>query len=197
VHSADVWVNSENTDMRMSRFEEYSISAIIRFEGATRDGAGRVVEDSIAEELTRTVAGRAPVAAGSVITTGSGKLAGRNGVRHIIHVAAVRGEPGEGYRQVADVGGCVTNALVEADRLAAVDSVRSILLPLFGTGVAGGEIEPTVRAMVGAIADHFSHDREGGLRVVYLLASTEPEQEACRAVLAAGPFEEVPPQESP
>jgi len=197
VHSADVWVNSENTDMRMSRFEEYSISAIIRFEGATRDSAGRVVEDSIAEELTRTVAGRAPMAAGSVITTGSGMLAGRNGVRHIIHVAAVRGEPGEGYRQVADVGGCVTNALVEADRLAAVDSVRSILLPLFGTGVAGGQIEPTVRAMVGAIADHFSHDREGGLRVVYLLASTEPEQEACRAVLAAGPFEEVPLQESP
>jgi O-acetyl-ADP-ribose deacetylase (regulator of RNase III)/transcriptional regulator with XRE-family HTH domain len=197
VHCADVWVNSENTDMRMSRFEEYSISAIIRFEGATRDAAGRVVEDSIAEELTGMVSGRTPVAAGSAITTGPGELAARNGVRHIIHVAAVRGEPGEGYRQVADVGRCVTNALAEADRLAATGSVRSILLPLFGTGVAGGQLEPTVRAMVGAIADHFSHDHAGGLRVVYLLASTKAEQQACRAALADGPFEELPPQEPP
>jgi O-acetyl-ADP-ribose deacetylase (regulator of RNase III)/transcriptional regulator with XRE-family HTH domain len=188
VRVADVWVNSENTDMRMSRFEEYSVSAIIRFEGATHDGAGRVVEDRIAEELTRKVAGRVPVAPGSVVTTGPGELAGRNRVRHIIHVAAVRGEPGEGYRQVADIGRCVSNALVEADRLAAVDSVRSVLIPLLGTGVAGGRLEPTVRTMVSSIVDHFTYHHEGGLRVVYLLASTEPEREVCRAVLAAGPL---------
>lgn len=192
VRVADVWVNSENTDMRMSRFEEYSVSAIIRFEGARRDEAGRVVEDSIAEELTRKVSGRVPVAAGSVVTTGAGELAGYNRVRHIIHVAAVRGEPGEGYRQVTDIGRCVGNVLVEADRLAAVDAVRSVLVPLLGTGVAGGELEPTVRAMVASIVDHFTYHHEGGLRVVYLLASTEPEREVCRAVLAEGPLTPQP-----
>ncbi|WP_232072009.1 macro domain-containing protein [Phytohabitans flavus] len=193
VQIADVWVNSENTDMRMSRFEEYAISAIIRFDGAKHDSAGRVVEDTIAEELSRKVAGRVPVAAGSVVTTGSGELAGRNRVRHIIHVAAVRGEPGEGYRQVADIGRCVSNVLVEAERLAAVDSVRSVLIPLLGTGVAGGELESTVRTMVGSIIDHFTYYHEGNLREVYLLASTEPEREVCRAILTAGPFVASPP----
>ncbi|WP_173156048.1 helix-turn-helix domain-containing protein [Phytohabitans suffuscus] len=192
VRDADVWVNSENTEMRMSRFEEYSISAIIRFDGAKHDERGRVVEDTIAEELARKVSGRAPVAAGSVITTGSGELAEQNRVRHIIHVAAVRGEPGEGYRQVADIGRCVSNVLVEAERLAAVDSVRSVLIPLLGTGVAGGRLEPTVRTMVASIVDHFTFHHEGGLRTVYLLASTEPEREVCRSVLSGGPFLAAP-----
>lgn len=189
VRVADVWVNSENTDMRMSRFEEYSVSAIIRFDGATHDDAGRVVEDTIADELARKVSGRVPVAPGTVVTTGPGELAPSNRVRHIIHVAAVRGEPGEGYRQVAEIGRCVSNVLVEADRLAAVDSVSSVLIPLLGTGSAGGRLEPTVRTMVGSIVDHFTYHHEGGLRVVYLLASTAPEREVCRAVLAEGPLD--------
>jgi transcriptional regulator with XRE-family HTH domain len=41
VRDADIGVNSENTDMQMSRFEEYTISAIIRYDGARRDSAGR------------------------------------------------------------------------------------------------------------------------------------------------------------
>lgn len=196
VRIADVWVNSENTDMRMARFEEYAISAIIRFEGAKLDDAGRVLEDTIAEELARKVAGRVPLAAGSVVTTGPGELAGHHRVRHIIHVAAVRGEPGEGYRPVDDIGRCVTNVLVEAERLAAVDAVRSVLIPLLGTGVGGGPLEPTVRTIVTSIVDHFTYHHEGGLRAVYLLATKESERDVCRAVLAAGPFEEVPVQEA-
>jgi O-acetyl-ADP-ribose deacetylase (regulator of RNase III) len=193
VVDTDVWVNSENTDMVMSRFTEYSISAIIRFEGATRDENGRVIKDVIAEELKRKVSGRTPVAAGSTITTGAGELGVRNGVRHIIHVAAVHGEPGEGYRQVADIGRCVTNVLREAERLATTDSVRSVLLPLLGTGVAGGDLDLTVHAMVGAVVDHFARRGESGLRVVCLLASTARERDACRAVLGKGPFLEWQP----
>jgi O-acetyl-ADP-ribose deacetylase (regulator of RNase III) len=81
--------------------------------------------------------------------------------------------------------------------LAVVDSVRSVLFPLLGTGVAGGELEHTVRTMVSTVVDHFTYHHEGALRVVYLLATTESERDVCRAVLAAGPFEELPPQESP
>jgi O-acetyl-ADP-ribose deacetylase (regulator of RNase III) len=197
VRIADVWVNSENTDMQMSRYEEYSISAIVRFEGAKHDDTGRAVEDTIADELARKVSGRVPLAPGSVVTTGPGELAERNRVRHIIHVAAVQGEPGEGYRQVSDVGRCVTNVLVEAERLAAVDSVRSVLIPLLGTGMAGAQLEPTVRIMVGTIVDHFTYHHEGGLRVVYLLASTEQEREICRAVLDESPLRLQPSGSSP
>jgi O-acetyl-ADP-ribose deacetylase (regulator of RNase III) len=193
VVDADVWVNSENTEMVMSRFAEYSISAIIRFEGATHDETGGVIQDVIAEELRRKVSGRTPVAPGSVVTTGAGELAERNGVRHIIHVAAVQGEPGEGYRQVADIGRCVTNVLDEAERLATVDSVRSVLVPLLGTGVAGGDLEATVHTMVGGVVDYFARHREGALRVVYLLASTAREREVCRDVLSSAPFVESQP----
>lgn len=107
--------------MKMARVEECSTLAIIRFEGSHRDHAGRVVNDYIADELARTVAGRSPVAPGTAITTGAGELTKRNGVRNVIHVASVQGEPGAGYRQVRDVGRCVTSVLVRALLGAALD----------------------------------------------------------------------------
>jgi hypothetical protein len=33
VRCAEVWVNSENTAMRMARVDEFSVSAIIRYQG--------------------------------------------------------------------------------------------------------------------------------------------------------------------
>lgn len=185
VRCAEVWVNSENTSMRMPRYEEYSISAIIRFEGALRDETGRVVHDHIADELTRKVAGRTPVAPGTAIATGSGELARSNGVRYVIHVAAVQGEPGEGYRQVLDVGRCVTNALAEAERLGTGDDapVRSILFPLLGTGVGGGDLEPTFTVLLGAAMDYLAARPDTGIKTVYFLAYTDIELDVCRRVL--------------
>jgi O-acetyl-ADP-ribose deacetylase (regulator of RNase III) len=180
----DVWVNSENTEMRMSRHEENSISAIIRFEGALRDAAGRVVRDDIADELERAVAGRRPVPAGTAVVTGPGELAARNGIRHVVHVAAVRGEPGEGYRPVADLGRCVTNALVAAEQLS---GVASILFPLLGAGVARGDAVATAGTMVGAVLDHLTGRRHSGLAMIYLLASTAEERDACLRVMTGVP----------
>jgi O-acetyl-ADP-ribose deacetylase (regulator of RNase III) len=188
VRCADVWVNSENTNMMMARFEEYSVSAIIRFEGAQRDEAGHVVGDVVAEELARKVAGRTPVAPGTAIVTGSGGLARSNGVRHVIHVAAVHGEPGEGYRQVLDVGRCVINALVELDRLGSSDApVRSILFPLLGTGVGGAELEPTVTAMLDAALDHVAAGQTRDMQTIYFLAYTDAELDVCRGVFDGSP----------
>ena len=49
-----VWVNSENADMIMDRFNGRSISARIRFLGAAKDRFGsNVIEDTINDELTR------------------------------------------------------------------------------------------------------------------------------------------------
>jgi O-acetyl-ADP-ribose deacetylase (regulator of RNase III) len=179
VRGIDAWVNSENTSMEMSRFEDYSISAVIRYEGADVDGFGRVTEDWIARELAAKVAGRAPVAPTTAIVTGAGRLTRRNGVRYVIHVAAVQGEPGAGYRPVVDMGRCVTNALVAAEELGGGDApVRSVLIPLLGTGVGGGALRPTVARLLGAAINHFGR-RSGRVREVVFLASTGPERDAC------------------
>ncbi|WP_306214291.1 macro domain-containing protein [Actinoplanes sp. RD1] len=183
VTCAEVWVNSENTQMRMARVEESSVSAVIRFLGADRDGSDRVVADRIADELEAAVAGRRPVAAGTAVVTGAGNLTARNGVRHVVHVAAVRGEPGEGYRPVADLGRCVTNALLAAEELGAA----TILFPLLGAGSGGGSPGPTAQVMAGAAVDHLTA-RPGPLRKVHLLASTAVERDACRRVLGKLPL---------
>lgn len=186
VRDADIWVNSENTEMTMARFEEDSISAIIRYGGAVRDAFGRVIDDVIASELERKVAGRRPVAPGTAVVTGSGALALTNRVRHVIHVASVRGEPGEGYRPIAGIGLCVANAMQAAQALDPPGS--SILFPLLGTGVAGADLPAVIAEMTSAAIDHLTTRPGIGPQVVYLLASTLREQRACLAALTSHPL---------
>jgi O-acetyl-ADP-ribose deacetylase (regulator of RNase III) len=191
VRCAEVWVNSENTAMQMARFDEFSVSSIIRYEGARRDGAGRIIEDRIADELARRVAGRQQVPAGTAIVTGSGELV-RNRVRYIVHVAAVQGEPGAGFRQIREVGQCVTNALTEIDKIGDQPAVRTVLFPLLGTGQGGGELRQTVDALLSAAIDYFTAVPTTQLTTVYFLAYTDIEltvcESACRTKgLARGP----------
>jgi O-acetyl-ADP-ribose deacetylase (regulator of RNase III) len=193
VTSIDVWVNSENTDMQMSRITEFSVSAIIRYLGAERDEAGHITRDLVADELTATVGTRRPVAAGTAVVTSAGALRASNGVRHVIHVAAVQGEPGDGYRQVRDAGGCVRNALAQADRLAEDDpATRTILFPLLGVGVGGGALEPTVRAMLVAVVDFLRQHRDTKLTGIYLLAFTDEERVVLDDALRNLPLTPVP-----
>jgi len=173
----DIWVNSENTDMEMARHNDFSVSSIIRYHGSRRDASGRVVADVVAEELAAVTGDRRPVAPGSAFVTSAGALTETNDVRWIIHVAAVFGEPGAGFRQVRNVGACVGNALVQADRLADTDdSVRTILFPLLGAGGAGGSTEATAREMVDAAADYLIGHPHTRLRLISLLAYTEAER---------------------
>lgn len=174
---AEVWVNSENTDMQMARFTEFSTSAIIRYWGSIRDDTGHVVVDSIADELAERVRERRPVAPGAAIVTGSGALRESNGVHRIIHVAAVQGEPGAGFRQVNDIGWCVTNTLEQATRLAGTDpALRTILFPLLGAGMAGASVEATANAMLLAAIDHLVQRPQTSLRTICLLAYSERER---------------------
>lgn len=188
VQSADIWVNSENTDMQMARISEFSVSAIIRYLGAHRDEAGNVLHDVIAEELKARVPHR-PVVPGTTVITTAGALSTSNGVRHIIHVATVQGEPGDGYGQVRDIGGCVRNALARATALADDDpAVRSILFPLFGVGVGGAPVDPTVRVMVSAVIDFLVHDTGTKLTDILFLAFTDQERRSLERVLRAAPL---------
>lgn len=183
VRHVDIWVNSENTDMKMSRFEEYTISAIVRYDGALRDAAGHVIEDSIADELARNVSGRCPVAAGTTIMTGPGQLAISNNVRAIAHVATVYGEPGVGYRQIGDVGRCVTSVLTELDRAGADQQGDTVLFPMLGTGQGRGNVAETAVVLVGATADYLIGTPETVMTTVWFLAHTSDELAAFQSVL--------------
>ena len=179
VRCAQVWVNPENTGMRMSRVDELSVSAIIRYEGARRDATGQVVTDLIADELSRRVGSRRPVPAGMTIVTGAGDLV-RFGVRYVAHAAAVQGQPGAGFRQIREVGRCVTAVLTAIDRIADPVPVESVLFPLLGAGQGGADALTTARALVGAATDYFASTPESQVRAVYLLAYSDNELTACR-----------------
>ncbi len=183
VRCADVWVNPENTEMQMARFNEFSVSSIIRYEGARRDELGRVTDDCIAAELTRKVAGRAPVPPATAIITGSGELK-QFGVSHIVHVAAVYGEPGEGFRQVRQVGSCLTNVMTEVDRITDWPYPQTILFPLLGAGQGGGQIDDTVSALTGAAIDYFGSVYLTRITTVFLLAYTDTELGTCEKLLS-------------
>jgi O-acetyl-ADP-ribose deacetylase (regulator of RNase III) len=187
VRSVAIWVNSENTDMVMPRFTEFSVSAIIRYLGARRDPSGRVLQDVVGEELAARVGTDRPVAACTAFVTGSGALAESHNVHHIIHVAAVEGQPGAGFRQVRDVGSCVTAALTEAERLGVDESKRTILFPILGAGVADAPIRPTVATLVYAAVNYLTAKPDTALTGIHFLAHTEAELDALAHVLTTTP----------
>lgn len=189
VRFADIWVNSENTEMEMSRFSEFSVSAIIRYYGAQRDQAGRVLNDVIARELAKRAGPRLPVVPGAAIVTGPGGLNASHNVRHLIHVAAVQGEPGAGFRQVRNIEDCVTNTLAAAQELAAADpSIQTILIPLLGTGVANAGIAATVRALLNTTIEYLVSRQGAFLREIYFLAYTKKELVTIDEVIRTTPL---------
>jgi hypothetical protein len=194
---ADVWVNSENTNMQMSRFYEGSVSGLIRYWGAQRDETGHVVEDTVAEELQERMGNRFMVPAGTVIPTGPGALATSNNVMRILHAGAVQGEVGVGYRQIGDVGKCVDNALQLAQDLE-VEGRRasSIIFPLLGTGAAHAGVETTARVLINAGLSWLGAHPQSTIDTVYVLAFTDAQLEACQAVLK-GSTKLAPDEEKP
>ncbi|WP_225827014.1 macro domain-containing protein [Streptomyces naphthomycinicus] len=188
VVGVDVWVNPENTRMEMSRITEPTISATIRYHGGTRDAGGHLVADTIASELAGRMAGHTHVAAGQVLITGPGELHGSHGVKRVAHVAAVEGEPASGFRQVMDLERCVRNLLGEVDRLnEAGEPLRSVVLPLLGTGGGNSDLGRTAEELASAVLGYFQAHPASPVRTVYLLAHTDAQAEVCRSVLTVLP----------
>ena len=186
VRAVDAWVNPENTDLMMARIHERSISATIRYEGAVRDRSGRVVDDVVADGLARAARGRRPVAPGTAVVATAGELARRNGVRCLIHVAAVQGEPGAGFRAIRDLGRTAVNALRAAEQHSDGHTpIRSLLFPLLGTGDGGAEVTATARALLLATVDHLATTRSANPATVLFLAYTRRELAACLHTLDA------------
>jgi hypothetical protein len=184
VHFVDYWVNSENTNMQMSRFYESTISAAIRYNGALRDDKGAIVEDVIADELKRVMNGSVSVEPGTVLVTEPGQLAHTHNVKAVLHVASVSGQPGAGYQRVHDIGRCVLNVLDTAERMANSRGGSSVIFPLLGTGHGQAGLEPTCKLLVSAVINWFSHGQPRRISQVYFLAYRDADLHVCRKTIS-------------
>lgn len=184
VRGIDVWVNSENAQLEMARPYERSISSLVRYYGSVRNGRGEVQRDIIQLAIRKKVPRGTSVAPATVVATTPGQLRER-GVRQLLHVASVEGQPGLGYRPVQDIGACVTSAVVEIDRLNRrpfAPKLRSVLIPIFGTGTGAAKVEDVLDQLVSAAANHFARCKSH-IQKLYFLAYTERQQAACHRAL--------------
>lgn len=183
----EVWVNSENVGMQMARQHEASISGLVRYLGAERDDTGTIVRDRIADGLAAKMKRRQLVNPGEVVSTSAGALERTHNVRRIFHVAAVYGIVGRGYRSIANVELCITNALARLDREArgSRSPARSILFPLLGTGTARAEITQNARTQIGAVVAYLrARAHRTAVERVYFLAPNEVLRAGLRVALA-------------
>ncbi len=106
-------------------------------------------------------------------------------MRKLLHVASVEGHPGLGYRPVQDIAACVTNVIEEVDRLNRrpfATKLRSVLIPIFGTGQGAARVEEVLEQLVSAAANHFIRS-QSDITKVYFLAYTDGQQGACHRAL--------------
>jgi O-acetyl-ADP-ribose deacetylase (regulator of RNase III) len=184
VKVADIWVNSENTNMQMSRFYERSISAIIRYLGAKKDVAGYVIEDVIANELAEAMGNRLVVQPATVLPTGAGELQRTHNVKKIFHVASVHGEIGFGYRPINNLEYCVTSALKTADSEEFKSlGLKSILFPLMGAGTAKGNLKEIAERLIHAAISYMETTEDSAIDYVYFLTWTDIELDTCKEML--------------
>jgi O-acetyl-ADP-ribose deacetylase (regulator of RNase III) len=181
VNHVDIWVNSENTNMQMARHYEFSISATIRYEGATKDGNGYVVDDLIAKDLRKVTRGR-DCQPGTIVVTTAGELEKSNHVKRIFHAAAVAAEPGGGYHPIKNIAQCVRNALKKADaeELAPLE-MHSILFPLMGTGTfARLSAQEMANKLIDEALEYLKQNPNSRIDKIYFLAYTEQDREVCQ-----------------
>lgn len=204
IKCVDVWVNPENTKMQMARYHDGSVSSNIRYFGARHLRNGFVKADTISTALTQGLKGSAQVEAGTVIATTPGTLGRDNGLKLILHVAAMQGEPGRGYQPVNNVEHCVWWALEELDHLEkswwkrptlsagpigyfrrpAIGPV-SVLFPLFGSRSNVLEPQTLTDKLFRAAAVFFELNRETVVRAVYFLAYTEQDRRLCEVAMGS------------
>ncbi len=183
VHECDVWVNSENTNMEMARHLEMSISATIRYLGAKKDKAGRVIDDIIANELRQTVGiGEAP--AGAVIPTTSGELKRSHKVKKIFHAASVTGQVGQGYKPIPDITECIHNALklMDSEEMEK-EGLRSIIFPMMGTGTTRLESEGISDKLISTAISYLEENPDSRVEKVYFLTRSEESFDICKHML--------------
>lgn len=180
IKSADIWVNSENTNMKMARFFDRGISSTIRYQGALKDHAGHVIEDIIANELSAVLGHHESVPPATIIVTGSGELEKTHNVKRIFHVAAVEGMVGQGYRPIANIGHCITKVLSKSDSPEFKDTnIKSILFPIIGTGTGRGDPKIIVPELIESAISYLEINPDSSIEKIYFLAHNEDKRDIC------------------
>ena len=188
VKGVDAWVNSENTHMEMARHYDRSISGTIRYLGAQRSSNGDIKRDQIEINLRRAVRNKrgerlSRVDAGKVFDTGAGALTESHDVKRLFHVATVQGEAGVGYVPVGEAQACLTNVLAHVAaynaRKSPRNKLRSILVPLFGTGSGRRPPEDVVDLLLGAAIRHLKLPETHGLETIWFLAYSKFDEGLC------------------
>jgi O-acetyl-ADP-ribose deacetylase (regulator of RNase III) len=184
IKGIDIWVSSENTNMQMARFYDFSVSSIIRYLGAEKNQAGLVVSDCIADALRQIVGDQHAVPPATVIETTAGQLSKSHGVKMIFHVASVVGGIGRGYVPIQNISDCVTNALAKVDSEELESAgLTSILFPLMGTGTARGDLSDIVAPLINAAIEYLRANHNSHVHRAHFAAFTEIELAACLSVL--------------
>lgn len=186
IKDVDVWVNSENTDMEMARPYERSISSNVRYLGAVRDISGRVKDDLIQKYLSKQLGKGTSVAPATVIVTEPGELRSR-GVKKLLHVASVQGQPGTGYQPIQDLHLCVTRSLEklhEINSKSKSPELLSVLIPIFGTGQGGKDPAVVIEELVSAAYQFVKSHPQSAVSRIYFLAYYREQLALCRDVFA-------------
>jgi ADP-ribose pyrophosphatase len=155
VAGVDVWINPENTNMLMDRFFGRSISAAIRWNGASKRQTprGEVVDrDLIADAIRQKLDGRNYVGLKEIVETGPGELRSK-GVQLLLHVAIAEGFYEQGLKtEVSTLKDCVDLSLARIEshnwRERFLRPYRSVLVPMIGTGRGGIPIREVAPALV-------------------------------------------------
>jgi O-acetyl-ADP-ribose deacetylase (regulator of RNase III) len=196
VRGIDVWVNSENTDMKMARPLDNSISGIIRNLGGKVPGKLR--EDIIANELNKEMQDRVSVEPGEIVVTAAGNLNhSPHEVKYIFHAAAFTGQAGKGYSPIHDVAECVEKALGVAEDTDKYPGISSILFPLMGTGALNRDFEERVKELLEAAINYLDINPDSPINTVYFLNYSDRELEVCDRLLVANAKVASKPEPTP
>lgn len=187
----DVWVNPENTGMEMARPYAPSISGTVRHLSSVWTPDYTVSDDFMQRELARRTPEGGVEEGSAIMTRTSGTLANENGVKRVVHVAAVKerakSQPGSGYTSIQNVGVCVKNALklIDKENQFRLNNLETVILPLIGTATTPSAAEKNVASMVKAVTDYFCDSGTSRIRAVALLGYTDEDERLIRRTFAA------------
>ncbi len=195
IKGVQIWVNPENTDMQMDRYSNGSVSAVIRYLGASKYDNDDIKEDDIANDLARKRRGVRQSHIGTVHMTTSGALQKSHGVRKIFHVATVRSLPGvQAYTPSADpkeiklaTQKVLKRIHKENKRLIISNNYTSALLPMLGSGGKGLPIEAAFPEMLNSLFEFVDTHQDTVLTEFHLNAFTSRDADIALDILKTHP----------
>jgi O-acetyl-ADP-ribose deacetylase (regulator of RNase III) len=154
-------VTSEDTDLELGRLSGNTVSGRVRRMAAELAGTGDVVKDNLREGLDvwkRKQSRQSPFGLGTVVSQDSYRAASY-GIKRVFHAVVLEKADGVTSVNESAVRDCLQKVLDECE----VRQLRSVFIPLFGTGA--GRLSPHDAAMrtVGPLVELLR--KKGGFEV--------------------------------